>query len=126
VRFTEDSERFNDIDGYVDPNDEPVCVCAEYHGAIHPTFCRGCGDWTDNIEIAKMEAAEETPAATRRPLVDAAALEPGRTYLLEDVINVVKVRARRGRTMRVLLACDWNDLSDREKMRVYRYQGGVA
>lgn len=70
MKLTEDTERFNDID-YVDPDDEPICVCADYIGTTHVTFCRSCMDWTDNIEIAKMEAAEKPAAvavsAERKP-----------------------------------------------------------
>ncbi len=51
-----------DVDAY-DENDTPVCVCADYIGTTHVTFCWACHDYTDNIEIAKMEAAERKPAA---------------------------------------------------------------
>lgn len=51
-----------DVDAH-DENDTPVCVCADYIGTTHVTFCRACHDYTDNIEIAKMEAAERKPAA---------------------------------------------------------------
>ena len=57
MSFTEDTERFNDID-YVDPNDEPICVCEQYEGAVHPVYCRACMMWTDDKELLMAEAAE--------------------------------------------------------------------
>ena len=50
-------------------------------------------------------------------------MEPNRIYLA-DLIEAGKQRAKRGRTMRVLLRCDFEDLTEREKERVYRYHGG--
>jgi hypothetical protein len=45
-----------------DPDDEPVCVCPEYFGTTKVTWCKVCGDFTDNLEIALNEQAEEEAA----------------------------------------------------------------
>lgn len=47
-------------------------------------------------------------------------MEPNRLYLA-DLIEAGKQRAKRGRTIQVLLRCDFEDLSPREKERVYRW-----
>jgi hypothetical protein len=53
--------------------------------------------------------------------IDAAEMVPGKLYAIDQVIGIVKDRTKRGRTMRVLLAADWDDLTEREKERVYRW-----
>lgn len=52
-----------DID-VAEPNEEPVCVCAEYHNAQHPVFCKACGAWTDEVELVDAELAD-IPALPR-------------------------------------------------------------
>jgi len=58
---------------------------------------------------------------TEQNKIEAAEMIPGKLYSVDQVIGIVKVRTKRGRTMRVLLTCDWEDLSPREQDRVYRW-----
>lgn len=58
------------------------------------------------------------------PKSDVTEMVPGKLYTIEQIAGIVKERTKRGRTMRVLLAADWDDLTPREQDRVYRYQGG--
>lgn len=53
MRFIENYSPM-DIDDY-DPNDEPVCVCADYEGAKHPVFCKACNMYTDDKELLMAE-----------------------------------------------------------------------
>jgi hypothetical protein len=79
-----------DLD-YDDPNDAPVCVCADYHGTTAVTFCRACGAYTDDLELIALEAAEQPAAvavsapvpAPRKPMATANAhvAEPFRSIL---------------------------------------------
>jgi hypothetical protein len=48
----------NDTFDAYDENDEPVCVCPEHAGAMHPVFCRACGAYTDEVELTAADAAE--------------------------------------------------------------------
>jgi hypothetical protein len=76
-------------------------VCSEYAGAKHPTFCKACGDWTDNIEIAKMEAAEKPaavvvapvpePETPRKPMANAHVAEPFRSILNNHAYGIASI-----------------------------------
>ena len=59
MQFTENYSPM-DFD-YDDPNDEPVCVCADYEGAVHPVFCKACNMWTDDAELLAAEATDDIP-----------------------------------------------------------------
>lgn len=57
--------QMNEYEAFYDVEDEdeaPVCVCPEYFGTTKVTFCRVCGDFTDNLEIALNEEAEQEAA----------------------------------------------------------------
>ena len=62
-----------DIDEY-DPNDEPVCVCADYLGSTEVTYCKACMMYTDNKELlmAFEQAVETTMAVAAKRLMGAA------------------------------------------------------
>jgi len=47
-----------EIDDY-DPNDEPVCVCADYVGSTEVTYCKSCMTYTDNKELLMAELVED-------------------------------------------------------------------
>jgi hypothetical protein len=40
-----------DLDYGDDPNDEPICVCADYFGTTEVTFCKACHAYTDDLEL---------------------------------------------------------------------------
>jgi hypothetical protein len=47
-----------DIDE-IDPNDEPVCVCAAYVGSTEVTYCKACMAYTDDKELLMAEPVEQ-------------------------------------------------------------------
>jgi hypothetical protein len=49
----------DDADYGDDADVEPVCICPDYAGAKHPAFCVACNGYTDDIEIAAAEAAQQ-------------------------------------------------------------------
>lgn len=62
-----DADRYDDS-AFFDGDDEaPECVCADYAGAAHVTYCKACKQWTDETEMQIM--AEETAITPRKPVV---------------------------------------------------------
>ena len=55
-----------------DDEPEPVCVCEAYEGARHPVYCLACLAWTDDMEIAALEAALDAACPTK-PMAHAVA-----------------------------------------------------
>jgi len=54
-----------DIDEY-DPNDEPVCVCADYVGSTDVTYCKSCMAFTDDANLLAPETIEAMLTNTNR------------------------------------------------------------
>jgi hypothetical protein len=64
-----------------------VCVCPEYAGAMHPTFCVACNCYTDETEERMIEAGEWAPVSEwdNLPEIKAPAKITTPVYQLQEI-----------------------------------------